>query len=94
VPTADQPYIGNGAVGGATRPGGDDGGAPSGEAGDARDGGGFDGFGQGQIGEDRRQASGQHRLTGAQGPGMADGEKHRHTTAACFLPWVLLALSC
>jgi hypothetical protein len=48
--------------GGAERPGGDDGGAPPGEAGDAMDAGGFNGFGQGQIGEDRRQASGQPRL--------------------------------
>jgi hypothetical protein len=31
----DQPHSGSGLVGGATRPGGDDGGAPPGEAGDA-----------------------------------------------------------
>jgi hypothetical protein len=31
---ADQPHIGHGLVGGATRPGGDDGGAPPGQAGD------------------------------------------------------------
>jgi hypothetical protein len=42
--TADQPHIGHGLVGGATRPGGDDGGAPPGAAGDARDAGGFDGL--------------------------------------------------
>jgi hypothetical protein len=47
--------------GGATRAGGDDGGAPPGEAGDARDAGGCNGFGQGHLGEDRRQASGQPR---------------------------------
>jgi hypothetical protein len=58
---ANQPHIGNGLVGGATRPGGDDGGAPPGAAGDEMDAGGVDGFGQGQIGEDRRQTSGQHR---------------------------------
>jgi hypothetical protein len=58
----DQPHIGNGMVGGATRPGGDDGGAPPGEAGDAVDAGGVEGLGQGHVGEDRRQAAGQPRL--------------------------------
>ena len=58
----DQPHIGNGLVGGATRPGGDDGGAPPGAAGAARDAGGCNGCGQGHLGEDRRQASGQPRL--------------------------------
>jgi hypothetical protein len=55
----DQPHIGNGMVGGATRPGGDDGGAPPGEAGDAMDAGGVDGLGQGHLGEDvvRRRGS-------------------------------------
>jgi hypothetical protein len=48
-------------VGGATRPGGDKGGAPHSEAGDAVDAGGVDGPGQGHLGEDRRQAPGQPR---------------------------------
>ena len=56
----DQPPSGNGLVGGATRPGGDDGGASPGEAGDAMDAGGFQRVGQGQMGQDRRQAPGQH----------------------------------
>jgi hypothetical protein len=42
---ADQPHSGHGVVGGAERPGGDDGGAPPGEAGDAMDAGGVNGFG-------------------------------------------------
>ena len=58
---ADQPHDGNGVVGGAEWPRGDDGGAPPGEAGDAVDTSGVDGLGQGHIGEDRRQAPGQHR---------------------------------
>ena len=45
---SSQPHIGNGMVGGATRPGGDEGGAP---AGDARDASGVDGLGQGHVGE-------------------------------------------
>jgi hypothetical protein len=48
-------------VGGTTRPGGDEGGEPPGAAGDAMDAGGVEGLGQGQIGEDCRQASGQPR---------------------------------
>ncbi len=43
---ADQPHLRNRLLGGATRPGGDDGGAPSGGAGNARDAGGVDGFRQ------------------------------------------------
>jgi hypothetical protein len=59
---ADQPRIGNGLVGGATRPGGDDGAADASAAGDAVDAGGVEGLGQGHVGEDRRQAPGQHRF--------------------------------
>jgi hypothetical protein len=51
----DQPHIGHGMVGGATRPGGDDGGAGAGEADDARDTGGVEGLGQGH----RRQNGGE-----------------------------------
>ena len=57
----DEPHIGHGVVGGATRPGGDERGAPPGEAGDAVEAGGGEGLGQGQIGEDRGQAPGQPR---------------------------------
>jgi hypothetical protein len=58
----DQPHIRYGVVGGAERPGGDERGAPPGEAGDAVAAGGLEGLGQGHRGEDRRQASGQHRF--------------------------------
>ncbi len=57
----DHAHLGDGLVGGATRPGGDDGGAPPGEAGDAVDAGGGDGLGQGHVRQDRRQAPGQPR---------------------------------
>ena len=69
----DQPHIGNGMVGGAKRPGGDEGGAPPGEAGDAVDAGGVDGLGQGHIGEDRRQAAGQPRCPRPGRPQEQDG---------------------
>jgi hypothetical protein len=52
---ADQPHVGDGVVGGATRPGGDEGGGVSAEAGDAVEAGGAEGVGQGQIGENRGQ---------------------------------------
>jgi hypothetical protein len=45
---ADQPPIGNGVVGGAERPGGDDGGAPPAAAGDAGEARGLEGLGQDQ----------------------------------------------
>ena len=50
LPAPDQPLIRDGVVGGATRPGRDERGAGAGEAGDAMDAGGFDGFGEGQSG--------------------------------------------
>jgi hypothetical protein len=53
---ADEPHIGNGVVGGATRPGGDGGGAVPSTAGDAVDAGGFNGLGQGHWGENRGQS--------------------------------------
>jgi hypothetical protein len=42
--TVDQPDIGDGVVGGAEGAGGDNGRAPTGQASDARDAGGLDGF--------------------------------------------------
>jgi hypothetical protein len=59
---ADTPHIGNGLVGSAKGSHGDKGGAPPRKAADAMEAGGLDGFGQGHLGEDRRQASGQPRL--------------------------------
>jgi hypothetical protein len=72
VTAADQPHIGHGVVGGATRPGGDARGAPPGVAGDAVEAGGFDGLGQGHIGEDRRQAAGQPRCPRPERPQEQD----------------------
>jgi hypothetical protein len=49
-------------VRGATRAGGDDGGAIAGEAGDAVNARGFDGFGKSHIRQNGGQAVRQHRL--------------------------------
>jgi hypothetical protein len=64
---ADQSHIGNGLVGGATRPGGDEGGAPPGAAGDAREAGGFEGLSQGHAGENGGEAARQPRCAGPGG---------------------------
>jgi hypothetical protein len=56
---ADQPHLGNGVIGGATRPGGDEGGASVSEPGNVIDARGVDGFGQGHSGQDGREADGQ-----------------------------------
>jgi hypothetical protein len=45
LPATDQPHIWDGMMRGPTRPGGDDGGAVAGEAGDALDARGLDSFG-------------------------------------------------
>jgi hypothetical protein len=59
-------------VGGATRPGGHDGGAPAGAAGDARVADGVHGLRQGHLGADRRQTSGQPRCPRAWGAQAQD----------------------
>jgi hypothetical protein len=63
--------------GGATRAGGDEGGAPPGEASDARDAGAVEGLGHGHLGEDRRQAAGQSRCTSPSGAEPWDAEAAR-----------------
>jgi hypothetical protein len=55
LPPTGQPHIGNGLVGGAKGPRGDEAGAPPGAAGDARDARGVEGLGPGQ----RRQDGGE-----------------------------------
>ena len=62
LPPTDPPYIGDRVVRGATRPRGDQGGAGAGAAGDARDAGGVEGFGEGHRGQDGGQPAGQPRL--------------------------------
>jgi hypothetical protein len=52
---------------------GHQGGAPAGEAGDARDAGDLEGFGQGHGGQDRDLASSQHRFARTRGTRDADG---------------------
>jgi hypothetical protein len=59
---ADQPPIGHGMVGGATRPGGDDGGAPPGKAGDAVDARGLQRFGETHRWQHSGQPARQPRL--------------------------------
>ena len=56
------------AGGGATRPGGDEGGLAAGHAGDAVDAGGLDGLGQGHIRQDGGEAARQPRRAGSKGP--------------------------
>jgi hypothetical protein len=59
---ADQPGVRDGVERATERPGGDEGGAPPGEAGDAVDTRGLDGLGQGHRRQDRGQPAHQHRL--------------------------------
>jgi hypothetical protein len=58
----DHADVRDGVVRGATRLGGDNGGAGAGEAGDAVDAGGFEGFGQAHVRQRRRQPARQPRL--------------------------------
>jgi hypothetical protein len=55
-------------MGGATRACGDDGGAGAGEAGDAMDAGGLDGFGQRHGRQDGGETTGEHRLARSRRP--------------------------
>jgi hypothetical protein len=57
-----QPHSREGVVGGATRARRDESRAIASETGDAVDAGGFDGFGEGQIGQDGGEPARQHRL--------------------------------
>jgi hypothetical protein len=73
---AAQAHIGNGLVGGATWAGSDDGGAPPGEPGDARDAGGVEG--EGHRRQDGGSAVGQRR---GEGP-IPSGETRFHGSAS------------
>jgi hypothetical protein len=85
---ADPPHIRDGMVRGAKRPPGDQGGAGAGEAGDAMNTGGFDGFGQAHRRQDGGQAARQHRCprarrtpeedVGARMPASCSGWCRRH----------------
>jgi hypothetical protein len=59
--TPDQPHIGDRVVRGATRPRGDHGGALAGEAGDAVEAGGLEGFGEAHRGQDGGEPARQPR---------------------------------
>jgi hypothetical protein len=61
VTTADQPRIRNGLVGRATRAGSDQRRAVAGEAGDAVNPRGLNGFGEGHCRQDGGESAGQHR---------------------------------
>ena len=62
---ADQPHIRDGVMRGAKRTRGDQGRAVAGEAGDAMDSGGLQGFGEGHRWYNRGETAGQHRLARA-----------------------------
>jgi hypothetical protein len=63
----DQPDVRNGVVRSATRARRDEGGAVVGEAGDAVNTRGLDGFSQGHIRQDGGESAVQHRLSGPRG---------------------------
>jgi hypothetical protein len=84
----DQPHIGNGLVGGATRPGGDARDAFTGAAGDARDARGFDGFGQAHRWQEGGKPLSQLRWARPKGPSMGDDGPHVSMEFRCTL-WQL-----
>lgn len=68
VSSADEPDVGNGVVGRAERPSADERRLPAQKAGHGEYLGRLDGLLQGEIGQDGRQALGQHGLAGARRP--------------------------